>query len=111
VFYDIGVNTANEATEKVSVKPLFVRVTPFMEKVDYGAAVIVSLFIGILLIYYAQLSWLYLIVLAVTTAWALTAVKSVGSQRSPEAVQKNVMTFILSMAVSLLGLAVFAWIK
>ena len=95
----------------MSVKPLFVRVTPFWEKVDYGAAVIVSLFIGILLIFYAQLSWLYLIVLAVTTAWGLTAVKRVGTQRSPEAVGKNIMTFTLSMAVSLLSLAVFAWIK
>jgi 4-hydroxybenzoate polyprenyltransferase len=111
VFYDVGINTANEATDKVPVKPLLVRFTPFMEKVDYSAAVIVSLFLGILIIYYAQLSWLYLIVLAVTTAWALTAVKSVGSQRSPEAVGKNIMTFTLSMAVSLLGLAVFAWIK
>ena len=109
--YAVGINTANEATDKVSVKPLFVRVTPFVEKVDYGAAVIVSLFIGILLIFYAQLSWLYLIVLAVTTAWAFTAVKSVGTQRSPEAVGKNIMTFTLSMAISLLSLAVFAWIK
>ena len=107
----MGLNTANEATDKVSVKPFFVRVTPFMEKVDYSAGVVVSLFIGIPRIFYAQLSWLYLIVLAATTVWALTAVKSVGTQRSPEAVGKNIMIITLSMAVSLLGLAVFAWIK
>ena len=71
VFYDVGINTANEATDKVPVKPLFVQFTPFTEKVDYGAAVIVSLFIGILLIIYAQLSWLYLIVLVATTASVL----------------------------------------
>jgi len=47
----------------------------------------------------------------VTTVWALTAVKSVGTKRSPEAVGKNIMTFVISMAISLLGLAVFAWIK
>ena len=63
MFYDVGINAVNEATDKVPVKPLFVQFTPFTEKVDYGAAVIVSLFIGILLIIYAQLSWLYLIVL------------------------------------------------
>ncbi|HXY87030.1 MAG TPA: UbiA family prenyltransferase [Candidatus Acidoferrales bacterium] len=111
VFYDVGLNTANEATDQVSVKPFLVRVKPFMEKVDYSIGVLASLVIGILLIVYAQLSWLYLTVLVVTTVCALTAVKSVGTQRSPEAVGKNIMTFVISMAISLLGLAAFAWIK
>ncbi len=109
--YGMAVNTANEATDKVPVKPLFVHVRPFTEKVVYVTVLITSFFIGILIIYYAQVSWLYLIVLAVATAYAFTAVKSLGSQRSPKAVQKNVMIFAISTAVSLLGLAVFAWIK
>jgi 4-hydroxybenzoate polyprenyltransferase len=77
--YGMAINTANEATDKVPVKPLFVQVRPFTEKVVYAAAVIVSLFIGILLIFYAQVSWLYLVVLVVATAYALIAAKSVGA--------------------------------
>jgi hypothetical protein len=56
-------------------------------------------------------SWLYLVVLAAVTASALTAAKSLGSQRSTETVKKTFKILALSMAISLLSLAVFAWIK
>jgi F0F1-type ATP synthase assembly protein I len=111
VAYSIAVNVANEATDKVPVKALFVQLRPFTEMVLYVAGVIIALFIGILIISYAQVSLLYLIVLAVTTICALTAAKYLWSQRSPEVVKKSFKIFTLSNAVSLLSLAVFAWIK
>jgi len=111
VAYVTASNTANEATDKVPVKPLFVQFKPFTEMVVYVAAVIIALFIGILIVFYAQVSWLYLVVLVAVTACALTAAKSLGSQRSPEVVKKSYKIFTLSNAVSLLSLAVFALIK
>ena len=53
-------------------------------------------------------SWLYLMVLATETASALTAAKSLGGQRSTETVKKTFKILALSMAISLLSLAVFA---
>jgi 4-hydroxybenzoate polyprenyltransferase len=103
--------TASEATDKVPVKAIFVPFRPFTEMVVYVAAVIIALFIGTLIVFYAQVSWLYVVVLAVMTACALTAAKSLGSQRSPETVKKTFMIITISKAVSLLTLAVFAWIK
>jgi len=111
VAYVMAINTANEATDKVPVKPLFVQFKPFTEMVVYVASIIISFFIGVLIVFYAQLSWLYLIVLAVITACALAAAKSLGSQRSREVSKTSFKISILSMAVSLLGLAVFALIK
>ena len=103
--------TANEATDKVPHKALFVQLRPSSEMVLYVAAVIIALFIGILIIVYAQVSWLYVVVLAVMTACALTVAKSLGSQQSPETVKKTFMIITISKAISLLSLAVFAWIK
>ncbi len=109
--YSIAVNVANEATDKVPVKALFVQLRPFTEMVLYVAAVIIALFIGILIVLYAQVSWLYVVVLAAVTAYALTAAKYLWSQRSPEVVKKSFKIITISMAVSLLSLAVFALIK
>ena len=109
--YSIAVNVANEATDKVPVKALFVPLRPFTEMVLYVAAVIIALFIGILIVLYAQVSWLYVVVLATVTAYALTAAKYLWSQRSPEVVKKSFKIITISMAVSLFSLAVFALIK
>jgi 4-hydroxybenzoate polyprenyltransferase len=103
--------TANEATDKVPHKALLVPLRSFTEMVLYVAAVIIALFIGILIIVYAHVSWLCVVVLAVMTACALTAAKSIGSQQSPETVKKTFMIITISKAISLLSLAVFAWIK
>ena len=100
-----------KSTDKVPVKALFVQLRPFTEMVLYVAGVIIALFIGILIVFYAQMSWLYLVVLVAVTACALTAAKYLWSQRSPEVVKKSFKIFTLSNAVSLLSLAVFAWIK
>jgi uncharacterized membrane protein len=95
----------------VPVKALFVPLRSFTETVLYVAAVIIALFIGILIIFYAQVSWLYVVVLTAVTACALTAAKYLWGQRSPEVVKKSFKIITISMAVSLLSLAVFALIK
>ncbi len=111
VVIPMAINVANEATDKVPVKALFVPLRPFTEMVLYVAAVISSLFIGILIIVYAQVSWLYVVVLVAVTASALTAAKYLWSQRSTEVVKKSFKIIALSNGISLLSLAVFAWIK
>jgi geranylgeranylglycerol-phosphate geranylgeranyltransferase len=109
--YAIAINVANEATDRVPVKALFVPLRSFTETVLYVAAVIIALFIGILIIFYAQVSWLYVVVLTAVTACALTAAKYLWGQRSPEVVKKSFKIITISMAVSLFSLAVFALIK
>jgi len=97
VAYSIAVNVANEATDKVPVKALFVQLRPFTEMVLYVAGVIIALFIGILIVFYAQMSWLYLVVLVAVTACALTAAKYLWSQRSPEVVKNHLRSLHLAM--------------
>jgi 4-hydroxybenzoate polyprenyltransferase len=104
-------NIANEASDKVVAKALFVQFKPRTEMVLYAAGVICTLVVGITIIYYAQLSWACVVVLIAVIAWALTAVKYLGSERSPETLKKAFMTVDLSGAIFFLSLAVFAWLK
>ena len=109
--YGAAGNIANEATDKVIVKPLFVRFKPFTEMAIYVACVIITLVLGTVILLYAQVPWAYLVVLIVLMAWALTAAKYLGSKRSQETLKKAFMTVTLSGALSTLSLAVLVWFK
>ena len=53
------------------VPTLFIRLRPTTERALYVAFVIALFVFGIAILLYAQLSWLFVVVLAVLTAWLL----------------------------------------
>jgi 4-hydroxybenzoate polyprenyltransferase len=101
----------NEASNQVEAKALFVQFRPRTEMVIYFICVITVFFSGIVLFFYAKFSWLFIILLIVLTAWALTAVRYLGEYRSPETLKKAFMTFTIVAATLTLSITIFAWIK
>lgn len=77
----------------------------------YVACGIIVLVLGTTVIVYAHVSWVYLVVLVVVTAWTLTAVKYLGSKRSEQTLKKVFKAVSSSHAISTFCLAVFVWLK
>ncbi len=82
-----------------------------MDTGSYTASVLVGFVTGAGIFYYAQLPWMFMPILIVLTIWALTMVRSVGKQRSPEMAKKAYMTWAALVTIYVLSLGFFYWIK
>jgi hypothetical protein len=60
---------------------------------------------------YAQLSWLFVVVLAAFTAAILTQAKNLGDNRTREKLERGFKITIAGTAIYWLSIAAFIWIK
>jgi 4-hydroxybenzoate polyprenyltransferase len=104
-------NVANEATDRVAVKALFVHFKPFTEVMLYVVGAVCAFVLGAAIILYAHVSLVALVVLIIVTAFTLSAARYLGSNRSPETLKKAFKTVFLSLCIFSLTLAVFVWFK
>ncbi len=93
------------------VPALFVRPRPTTERALYVALVIAVFVVGVAIYAYAQLSWLFVVVLAVLTALLLTQARNLGDNRSREKLESGFRITMASVSLYWLSLTVFAWIK
>jgi len=94
-----------------SIPALFIRPRPTTERALYVASVIAVFFVGIAILLYAQLSWLFVVVLAVFTAAFLTQARNLGDNRTREKLETGFKITIVGRYIFWLSMAVFAWIK
>jgi 4-hydroxybenzoate polyprenyltransferase len=106
--------TGNQITHEgldPTIPALFVRPRPTTERALYVVSVIVMSFSGVAIYFYAQLSWLFVVALAVLMAWIMTLARNLGDNRSREKLETGFkITFVAGFIYWLL-LAVFVWIK
>jgi len=94
-----------------NIPALFVRPRPTTERMLYVASVIAVFFVGIAILLYAQLSWLFVVVLAAFTAAFLTQARNLGDNRTREKLETGFKITIVGRYIFWLSMAVFAWIK
>jgi len=94
-----------------AIPALFVRPRPTTERALYVALVIAVFFVGVAIYVYAQISWLFVVVLAVLTALLLTLARNLGDNRSREKLESSFKVAMTGTTIYFLLLAVFAWIK
>ena len=97
-----------------SIPALFIRPRPTTERALYVASVIAVFFVGIAILLYAPLSWLFVVVLAVFAAAFLSQARNLGDNRTREKLQTGFKMTIVGRYVFWLSIAVFAafaWIK
>lgn len=99
----------NESFDPI-IPALFVRPSPFVETVLYVVFVIITFFVGIGIVFYAKMDWIFLPALIAVTAWALAAVPYFGTQRSPEKLKRALMITALHAPLYGISLAFFLWI-
>jgi len=93
------------------VPTLFIRLRPATERALYVAFVIALFVFGVAILLYAQLSWLFVVVLAVLTVWLLIQARNLGDDRSREKLETGFKVTMASVALYWLSLAVFAWAR
>jgi geranylgeranylglycerol-phosphate geranylgeranyltransferase len=93
------------------VPTFFVRLRPTAERALYVMFVIALFVSGIAILLYAQLSWLFAVVLAVLTVWLLIQVRNLGDNRSREKLEIGFKITMASISLYWLSLAVFAWAR
>jgi 4-hydroxybenzoate polyprenyltransferase len=94
-----------------NIPALFVRPRPTTEQALYVASVIAVFFLGIALLVYVQLSWLFALVLAVYTVVLLTQARNLGENRSREKLETGFKIAMAGNFVYWLGIAFFVWMK
>jgi len=94
-----------------TIPTLFVRPRPTTERVLYVVSAIAVFFVGVAIYLYAQLSWLFVVVLVVITAMILTQARNLGDNRSREKLETSFKITMASTALYWLSLAVFAWAR
>ena len=62
-------------------------------------------FVGVEIFFYAQISWLFLVVLTVLMAWVLTPAKNLGDDRSHEKVESACKIITTNIAIYWLSIA------
>ncbi len=106
--------TGNQITHEgldPTIPALFIRPRPTTERALYVVSVIVMFLFGVAIYFYAQLSWLFVVALAVLMAWIMTLAKNLGDNRSREKLETGFkITFVAGFIYWLL-VAVFVWIK
>jgi 4-hydroxybenzoate polyprenyltransferase len=110
VVYTPVVQITHEALDPI-IPALFIRPRPAVERALYVASVIAVFFVGIAILLYAQLSWLFVLVLAAFTTALLTQARNLGDNRTREKLQTGFKITILGRCIFWLSVAVFAWIK
>ncbi len=114
VIFVIAAATTNAITHEAldpTIPALFVRPRPTTERALYVVAVIVNFFFGVAIFLYAQLSWLFVLALAMLTAVLLTQAKNLGDNRSREKLESSFKITGLSVFIYWLLVALFVWIK
>jgi geranylgeranylglycerol-phosphate geranylgeranyltransferase len=110
IVYTPVVQITHEALDP-TIPALFVRPRPATERALYVASVISVFFVGIAILLYTQLSWLFVIILAAFAAVLLTQARNLGDNRTREKLQTAFKITILGRCIFWLSLAAFAWIK
>jgi len=103
-------STMQEALDP-QVPTLFIRLRPTAERALYVAFVIALFISGVAILLYAQLSWLFVVVLAVLTVWLLIQTRNLGEDRSREKLETGFKITMASVSLYWLSLAVFAWAR
>ena len=103
-------STMQEALDP-QVPTLFIRLRPTAERALYVAFVIALFISGVAILLYAQLSWLFVVVLAVLTVWLLIHARNLGEDRSREKLETGFKITMASVSLYWLSLAVFAWAR
>ncbi len=93
------------------VKMLVIRPTPLVEMGLYVISVLICFFAGLGIFFYTKLPWIFMPMLIVLTAWALTLVRCFGKQRSPEMAKKAYMTWTAEITILTVSLTLFSLIK
>jgi len=94
-----------------NIPALFIRPRPTTERALYVASVIAVFFVGVAIYLYAQLSWLFVVVLAVFTAGILTQARNLGDNRTREKLETGFKITIAGRCIFWLSMAVFVWVK
>ena len=82
-----------------------------METGFYTTSVLIGFVTSMVIFYYAQLPWMFMPMLTVLTICALTMVRCVGKQRSPEMAKKAYMTWAALGTILVLSWGFFYRIK
>jgi heme O synthase-like polyprenyltransferase len=93
------------------VKAFVVRPAPLVEMALYATSVLICFFAGMAIFFYAELPWIFMLILMVVTIWALTTVRCLGKQRSPAMAKKAYMTWAAQVTILALSVMLFSWIK
>jgi 4-hydroxybenzoate polyprenyltransferase len=93
------------------VKTLVIRSTPLVEMGLYITSVLICFFAGMVIFFYAKLPWIFMPMLIVLTAWALTLVRCFGKQRSSVMAKKAYMTWAAQITILAVSLTLFSLIK
>ena len=95
-----------------TIPALFVRPRPTTERALYVVSVIVLFLSGVAIYFYAQLSWLFVVALAVLMTWILTPAKYLGDNRPREKLEAGFKIGVVGgLFIYWLLVAVFVWIK
>ncbi len=94
-----------------TIPALFIRPRPTTERALYVVFAIGVFVFGIAIFLYAQLSWLFVVVLAALTALLLTQARNLGDKRTREKLETGFKITIAGLAIYWLSIAVFVWIK
>jgi len=94
-----------------NIPALFIRPRPTTERALYVASIIAVFFVGIAILLYVQLSWLFAVVLAVFTVALLPLAKNLGENRSREKLETSFKVTMASNFIYWLAIAIFVWMK
>jgi 4-hydroxybenzoate polyprenyltransferase len=114
VIYVVAAATVNAITHEgldPTIPALFVRPRPTTERALYVVSVIVMFLFGVTIYAYAQLSWLFVVALAVLMGLILTQAKYLGDNRSREKLEAAYQITGMCVLIYWLLVAVFVWIK
>ena len=110
IAYQPAIQITHEGLDP-NIPALFIRPRPTMERALYVASVIAVFFVGIAILLYAQLSWLFAVLLAVFTVVLLSLAKNLGENRSREKLETSFKVTMAGNFIYWLGIAIFVWMK
>jgi geranylgeranylglycerol-phosphate geranylgeranyltransferase len=110
ITYQLAAEITHEGLDP-NIPALFVRPRPTTERALYVALVIAVFFIGVAIYLYAQLSWLFVVALAVLTVALLTQARNLGDNRTREKLETSFKVALMGTAIYWLLIAVFVWVK
>ena len=110
IAYQPAIQVTHEGLDP-NIPALFIRPRPNMERALYIASVIAVFFVGVAIMLYAHLSWLFVVVLAMFTAFLLTLQKNLGENRTRENLEKSFQIAMFGNVIYWLAIAIFVWMK
>jgi 4-hydroxybenzoate polyprenyltransferase len=110
IAYQPAIQVTHEGLDP-TIPALFIRPRPTTERALYVASVIAVFFVGIAILLYVQLSWLFAVVLAVWTVVLLTLAKNLGENRSREKLETSFKVTMVGNFIYWLGIAISIWMR